>query len=799
MRRLLQSFNVTNASTSNFNRVELRGNADYEVINEATFDCTSGAQDCIFNYNGPAITKPATLVFYDESNRIAAAFPILNEPGKTMSLITSNYLSGYLIYERLAAVFVKKTGYHYSNFIVNLTDFFANYENRDGLSDSFDEIYAYYKLQSVKNPGTFSGFLNDFATRLINHEVADASEFNPLTAWQKIKDAGLLATVSATFKSSEKNPLISSAFAQAAPASKCPAGLTQFFAVVDKTAGSGLSWVAEAFAKAYPVVGPILNSTGAIGIQLCNDTNSKIDYLTTKVAELQVSVNAVEKSVGKLSDFIAQTNQTDFSLQMDKPFGDVLVNFNKFKDVSSGPINRYNSYLTAVNGGSATEYKTIKEYVTANGGLTKVWNDSLKSILVDDPATYKKEIDGLTISDNLKKVSDSLNTVCQNPTVNDDLIGTRVKCNLYILHTIFKLQLLQNQALIMLDDVYATLATNEAFAKTKTTAFPTGASTYSDSVEKQRDVFRGQLELLATHFKNNILLPDGSKTDKTQGLYDAFATTDTTLLSLYSKLKDVQCWDDVGKVPLISTMQIGTDDITNFVTTQCRFPNSRWSVKARYYWKSDGADVVSIGGVLVPQSTVLKPGDYYKNNSSNITSSKKRYLSYPNIMENPNWDTKRWYCIGDLEVDPNSIKNSVRFPQDRSLSTDKAFDEIRCDLPWTLDYSLFYTRYYDVSATKPSSGNILSNDSILVKNSPSGSASWMSVNDSFGFHHAFKIVGGSFDQLMCATADCSVKNSYTLSFKPDDKNSTITMGDQRWKADSRSTWGGWYVWDLIIK
>ena len=548
-------FAVTNTGAKNFARASIV-TTDGATAFDASFACDAGQQRCLIYYLGKPFTGGPTLEFFDGSNRLVSAYGLAAAPGAYTKVYTSDWSTGYYLYQLLLKTQLPKLGFDRAQLDIRIDRFFTDYESPDGKRDSYQEIATYYGKSGLSE----QAFLALFATRLANDEIATASEL-----------------------ASAKSAPARKALAAYPSASECSASLQTFLSVGGKIAG------------AFPIVGDILEGAFGIAGDYCDGTDAKLDEISSKLNTLQKSVNDLTNTVADIALFLADNEQNRFATDA-KKLQDEMVNFE----------STYEKFLADKNA------KSLVEYFAAKGGWDQALagQEVLKAILSApyDARTatgYLIQIDAITTYADFDTYVQSLNAKCAGllRSSGAELVNRRQACNVAINVNMANIVGAQGIALRMVSDIYAVFA--KYGASSSTYSSPSWVNGFGTGARDVKTRFDENQKAAIKKFKETI-----NKGSNIEGYFDVYAGLPA---GLADNMKSRGCKSVKGyDVPAISAWYLGAVESDDFLVTQCGEGSNREKrIQARYYLK-DGADFKNVMGVGVPGSSLAagNVGDY---------------------------------------------------------------------------------------------------------------------------------------------------------------------------------------------
>lgn len=541
-------FAVTNTGAANFSRVSIVAK-DGSTTFDASFACAAGQQRCMLYYADKPFTGRVTLQFFDSANKLVSAYALAAAPGVYAKVYTSDWSTGYYLYQRLVRSQLPRLGLDQAQLNIRIDRFFTDYDSPDGKSDQYQEIATYYQKTGLSE----QAFLTLFADRLAHDEIALVSEL-----------------------SSAKSAPQRTALAAYANPTECSSTLQAFLSVGGNIAG------------AFPIVGDILEGAFGIAGDYCDGTDAKLDAISSQLNKLQQSVDDLTNTVSDIALFLADNEQNRFATDA-KKLKDDMTNFE----------SAYEKFLASNNA------RSLVEYFAAKGG----WDNALagQEVLADiliapyDGKTasgYLIRIDDITRYANFDTYISALNTKCagQLRSSGAELVNRRQACNVAINVNMANIVGAQGIALRMIADIYAVFNKYGAAASAKYSS-PVWVSGFSTGAADVKTRFDDDQKAAIAKFKNNI-----NKGANIQGYFDVYAGIPDNLAN---NIKSRACKSVKGyDVPAISAWYLGGNEDDDYLVTQCGEVSDRAKrIQARYFLK-DGAEFRNVMGVGVPSSSL---------------------------------------------------------------------------------------------------------------------------------------------------------------------------------------------------
>lgn len=724
------TYNINNKTLADFKTVSVVDNQTGAVTQTALLNCASQATGCAFYYTGPQFENGESLLFKDGNDQFVAAYVSSYRQLPYEEVIASPWFTGLYLYKELNKRNADIASMSQDLIEAKLDTFLQNYTSPDGADDYYEEIAAYYARKLANSQLSFSAFLDDFAQRLINGEVADASEFNQL-----VIGASPLRSIQVAFQDlwSGKQALVSPAIAQSAGG--CPTGISGFLGV--------LNAVASGVQNAFPIAGTVASSVLSMADTACGAAEPSLADIMNKLNQIQGAIDALRDDLAKLTAFVADTN-----------LNSVLSRFGKVATDSRTLGNQYNALLKT----SSTQ--SLLGYVqkTGNGTLADVLNkypsgalnDLLSSALGKE--LLLKDIRALT-DEKFSTMLQSIRTKCDNITVGD-LVSTRVQCNLVVSQSMSRLLASQKIALNIAKDAYAVADAFPAEVASRYGFAGNGTQAYAE-LKKQ---FDDQLLAAKNSYQATIINSDSNQ----KGYYNAY---DNLPAGLFQKMKDVACWNYKLDVPAIGKWVKEDNGQTEYFETNCHVgSNQNPTVYARYFRKIDGAsvgndDVGNVMGVLVERRYIT--GSDYWYVGSRYTSSTPLYGVAVNMKVTSYPAYSNHFAINNAS---GRSSNKV-FPDIASLNGPNL-------------------RMVKAQADNWESGV---SEWLFNENGSGWSYNWMRYTDMKGYSYVFYLANsagtGNYTGFYCVTGDCTV-DGISLSFKHGPQKLKL-LGGFGWSIDGQ--------------
>lgn len=745
------TFNVTNESARAFSSVSIQTRSGGELYNK-TLDCAVNQSGCMVYYTGPAINEPVALVFYDKDGKTVSAFPFPTPPSEYFKVYTSDWQTGFYLAYKLNRDFAAKDGLDSAALDEQIDVFFQNYNSPDGKPDEYEEIGRYFKKQLVDSGVTESQFLEAFYKRLANGDVATQSEL-PVQIAQSLEMRNINAYVNNLFKNNNLLPM-SEAYANSnsPETDSCPAGLQSFLGFFGEVA------------SLIPIVGDTVSAATGLAKEYCDGTSNALDRIESKLAQLQNSVDQIDRKISNLLDLTTRNtinNQT-------KRFATVRDRVKRGDDF-------YEIFLQK-NG-----VKSLAEFFQKNGGTSvEGWKSSmakggkdleaiLKSPMQDSKrgwGNYLGEIESTTNPSDISSYTDALTEMCANPT--NKPLPKRQLCNLSINNSTATLVGTQGLTLLMVKDIYSVLAQYEKLKENG--AFLTdgydmapGASSFANSYAVVVKTFKDQDKTLNETFTGTIESNRVTKSNPIKGYFEAYNGIDDTLMQ---NMLNRNCKNPKFEIANITDWVYGGSGDA-YIQTGCANTNldgKREIVKARYYYEAENSsDVANVMGVLVPRKYVTRNCDYI-----GYVYQSYIYLGGPIIY--PGKDKSTFTFNSQGCTNSSVIESGIGKWQENGV------------LYRITDDSAGNTRFY---ANSNSTGaNTFYN--------------WVRLKDSNGFNYAFYMYIGGNTQTnygyACVTSDCSLGSS-SLKFQNGPSSINMAYASKKYPYDPKVS-GDMLYWNI---
>lgn len=647
--------NVAFANSSKFNyaQVSIVNSAGKETLFIDNINCPSGSKNCFINLN-TALNAGDSLLFKNASGVMVSAITVAKSSSGYRALSPSAMSTGFYLINRLSSELLSESGIAWNEFNQRTLTFFTNYDSPDGTIDLYEEVGDYYFTRITKAAASERAFLDAFKLRLLNWDVANSNELPNQTSFT----AGLYNRFWA-FLNKNSFSIVSPAHAQA---NTCAPGLKVFLSIADNVG------------SVIPVVGDGISVLTGLASDYCDDTDAKLNKISTQLNNLQNSVESISSKVGKLSAFFSQQEANNKTTEFQQTALDAEDLF-----------NNYQGFLTT-NG-----VRSLQEFFVKQGG----WDDGLTKggarlkYILRQP--FKGDTKSLYISiaettgfANFNSYLSALKLRCDqlNTSSKDNFITTRQQCNNIILSNSGMLVAAQGLALPIFKDIFTTLATYPQ--ATNAYVLPSGLTSFASAYKETEAAFSTQQVKMIDDYKGNI----GGI-----GFFNTFAGLDTTLTSNLAKRKCNQSNEATRKnsPAIIGWYAPTTNDKQNYIETRCNLGSLDEKVKARYYTGDQGSgvdanDVANVLGVPVaayyvnpPAAGESPPPLYFKT----LGLANRTRIETLDRTTNPLYLEARTIKAAASFVAPTYMRNDVISPNQLKVSN------INYEVPITLN-SIFY-------------------------------------------------------------------------------------------------------------
>lgn len=591
---------------------------DDQTLFDADVNCKS---DGCFIYLPMEVKQPVTVRYVGEDGRMIGAFQYPSALPTFSTIRLTKLSTGMYLINRLSSQNMAKDGLDWQDLIVRLNTFFSNYESPDGTPDPYEEVGMFYE-QQMKNPAmTETQFLANLRLRLLNWDVASASEL-PVTT--KLSARTPVEHLVAWFDGLRTGTLSLINHANAQQAGGCSAELQTFLGQTQNV-GSML-----------PYIGGVIQGVTQIFQDGCGTSSEGFASVLAKLDTLQASIDMLGNNVGALTSFLTSASANAQTVQ----FENLLTRSNTV-------ASEYQQFLQA-NGTTS-----LVQYFQAKGG----WNNGiaaggllLKSVLY---APYKTSADqqmlqaiaDVTGNANFRTYLDALKSKCANlpNSSSENFITVRGNCNALIASNTAFLLGAQTSMLPIFQDIYAVLDQyKDVVQPTQAIVandfpLPPGVSSYATAVADIKKIFNAQQTKMVGDYKSVI---GGT------GFFNIYDGLNTTLMAKMVARDCMQAGASVSAYPAITGWFAPNTNINdNYIVTQCKNSYNNYQVnansraKARYHYNSQGIsdanDPANVLGVLVPSGLVV--GEYREyDNAIKTDTYGSPYYSY-NYSANMPW------------------------------------------------------------------------------------------------------------------------------------------------------------------
>ena len=584
-------FSVSNNTQTDFSAVQIHNGLGGDVVFEGALDCAVNQRNCMVYYTGPEFLTTAVLAFKNTQGKTIAYYDTASAPGNYVPAKVTRWSTGVYLAEALDHFSSEIKAMSPTDFGFRWETFSQNYPVSASSNDSYEQLAAYYESQQLLDAPSVPVFSAALAQRLINMEVADASQF----------EVENLPTMTSILLGSGSGG--------------CPPGIGSLISIASQMLGEAY------FSKIYK---PISKEIGKVGADACKSDGSsaKLDQIINALNNLQNAVDNLQNDLGKLTNFIA-------TAQMD-------TNVQSFEDVTTDLLQLSKNYEVIR---SNEKVASLKEYVAKRGGTGKdalritlekdgvgsVFENLISRISSTSNQNYLLQIAGLT-GNKFNTLIRALDMLCNTPSTGD-LIQLRAQCNIVIGTTLSRMVSMQAMAQILAGETYDLF---EAYPSEATRFGYDLGKTAAEHKAALANKFYDQAEAMANAYKSGVVNTDGSK-----GYYNLFNGLSATLLN---SMRPEDCYDTVADVPKITAWI--KEAANEYLITNCLNTNplaqwynlgtGRFPVQARYYIKVNGSIVTgsdesaNILGVLVPRRLTVK--DHYRTNQDALLDAQPWYL-----------------------------------------------------------------------------------------------------------------------------------------------------------------------------
>lgn len=707
------TLNISNKTDVDFTEISIEDGFTGKVLYSGSFACASQQTGCVLFYTGPEFSGPVVMTFNDRHGHIAAAYDTPLAPGNYLPAEVSLWSTGAYIFDALARRNSNIAKLSQGEIESRLDLFTRNYSNPSavGHDDNYIDLAMYYVHKIQIGPLSMSDFLDGLAQRLINYEVADASEFSIVinrTASITRGINGALSPILGRLKSLE---LVSAAYAQS---TDCNGSTVAFLTASGSIAGG--------VANAYPVAGTIASTVSALFMNSCTNIVTELNTIISQLANLQNSLDNLQNRMGMLTNFVA-TSQMSTNIQ---GFSDTITNLTQLSKnyqliLTNNKVKSLGDYVK-LRGGKGADALAITLQKDGNGSR---FEDLLSRIGSTIDQNYLLQLDRLTSQ--IDTLIGALDLLCKDPGPGSAIVKQRVQCNLVVTTTTGQLIAAQTMAYKLASETYDLL---EAYP-TEATRFGydismTAAQQKTELLKKHQS----QLNNLIAKYRNAIQNNDGSS-----GYYNAFNGLSTTMLS---DMTAYNCKYDSGSAAISEWFKTGGDE---YIETLCK--DNQTPIKARYYLKigdkaANSNSIANVLGVLVDATSVKGP--YPGTGMETATPT-----SYNN------WGL---YDKVVLKMSINPVAGTFSVSSNPKLRVGNTL--ISSGLA---DETINRGDYYKIGQ-QPYQSNLFASSGLTLLQSVAGGTgrafSWLRYTDNAGYSYAFAMN----QEIECLTSDCTTTPYY---------------------------------------
>lgn len=723
------TFSVSNKTAVDFTEISVEEGFTGKSLYSGSFKCASQASNCILFYTGTAFKGPVVITFKDIHGHIAAAYDAPEPPGNYLAAEVSLWTTGAYLVEALKIRNSSIANLSQGDFENRLNLFTQNYTNPDaGVYDqNYVDVARHYVNKLQSDSLTIDVFLDTLAQRLINQEVATASEFMIATnqsSWLNFTYAfdRLLRRINTI-------ELIGSAHAQN---TDCSSSTVAFLTVGGSLAG-GVS-------NAFPLAGSVVSAAFSLGMNSCTNIVSKLNEIMSQLTNLQNSLDNLQDNMGRLTNFIAgssiNTNLDSFTV-VSKDL--VQLSGNRQVILTNNNVNSLIEYVKLRGGSGPDALKIALE----KDGTDSIFQDLLSRITSTNTRNYLAQIEGLTDTQ-FDTLLNALNLMCKDPGPGSSVIKQRVQCNMVIATTTSRLIASQNMAYQLASETYDLLE-----------AYPSEATRFgysiNESAVKQKAALlaklQAQREALIIRYRSTIKNPDG-----TGGYYNSFNGLPAAMLS---NMVSVGCYNQ--KFPKVANVSAwvkeGADE---YVETSCFTWGAQ--VLSRYYIRTGNADVsgrddvTNILGVLIQSANV----DPWKTSGNT------------------------GYTLPQINMIAMKHASSAPFPGGFAFNG----ENLKANTPKVVRANNLGPINRIQLWTTPWANEVLKAQGLSLYNKPNdfiyeGMNNWIRYTDNNGYSYVFDLHSGQSNALLlCVTADCSKLSSGGISFKNGPQDLSLQNAEQ---------------------
>lgn len=569
-----QTVSVTNRTESNLASATFEIAETESVLHTTNIDCRALANNCIVSYNGQKTTEKVNIIFKDNNDNIVAGYVLNNGiDGNRNYIVVSHGGTGeYLISKlRKKQNNVNLQEKHFDIVLSDLVSLFPSNKLK-GYSDHGSKITSNYlfKIREGHNPNSYVEYINSM---LQKNAKIPADQFLDIYA----------------------------NFQTYAVSGSCPKELISFLTIGQK--GSDYLDL-KSYIPYGDKFGKIL---GDISTLFCSSpADTRLDQILSQLKNIETTLTNLYGSQSDTEQFLAQTS-------LNNNYQEFVVAENKVR----GYANDLDNILT--------QYPSLKDYVTKNGGLIKALADEppagvLHNLMFsmttsNDGRNLIQVIDDLTKGALFANTILSLDLLCKKPIAGYDLISNRVSCNLAIAQISLKLLAIQSMIAKVASNVYEVLDEYPAEALKYGYDNRTNEKAHLSAMNAD---FTDQGNQLASLLKKTIKNSNG-----VEGYYIYYNGMPSALLDNVESLKCTSNVDSKGiSTPAVTSWILQTDS-TEYLETYCKDPVTSNRVLARFYinlhQSTDSIDpiaydtnkLINVYGVLVYPWVVPRFGTHW--------------------------------------------------------------------------------------------------------------------------------------------------------------------------------------------
>lgn len=626
-------FNINNRLISDVSSVSVI-DAKGKVIYSNSFLCKSGKR-CTLNLTNLPLNSNLTFKFLNAKNELVGAY-LISRTSDVNSVILDESWLGIYVFNQMVKISKQKP----LDLNSKLTKAFAGFSSPDNTPDIFEELGMYFIAQN--GGANESKFYKDLA--------------------QKLSSNQRLMTLS-TNKSTSKNIVGNKAVNLNLQVSKAsPPPSTD---VCDPSVKSSLSYV-QNIAGFIPVVGNVFGALLGIGGQVLSDAcptkmdpdvASKFAEIDNRLNKLDEQFNSLNYTVADLQKYINQSEAENVLLDM-------------YKSESSIKNQYIKQYTNLTSSGS------LSSYVKQNGGLKKAFANSkiLQDLLTNLPYQMS-EFQNLVPDGKIQKMKGALDNMCSDPSkISDDIISTRIGCDMVISRVVFTIGYNALKMKTMLDDEATVIADAIKSGDVDRTWLTNNVGVKLDGIydwDKTSD-FISQVDTKVNFVKNTLIGESGSKLYKPlDGLSPTLQQNIMAAGCVSDKLSDIPNSESLPAITKWVTIHSKGKD-SPYVATQCSDGNGN-KVNSQYFYYKRGTSeiddkIVNVMGILVPDR-------FFHGGSQNNYGYDPAFpwANYSHIHTAPdsyqvsNWHGNDYGRIGDYDTvaisfDDRSAVGELRMP-----------------------------------------------------------------------------------------------------------------------------------------